>query len=175
MKNLCLFVFLFISISLSAQDNGSVELRSHEIKINALTLVLGNPELGYEYLINESSGVGLAVNFNIDNNQLLPFNYMIMPYYRLYVGNKRAAGFFFEGSLAYLSEEVYTYNYNGNNNYSYTTDETGYGVGVAVGGKFLIKKSIVFEFFGGLGRNFNANDYGSYAYPRVGVSIGKRF
>ena len=36
-------------------------------------------------------------------------------------------------------------------------------------------KSIIFDFFGGLGRNFNANDDGSYAYPRVGVSIGKRF
>ncbi len=169
---------MIICVALTATLTHAQEdtkLRSNELKVNALTLVLGNPEISYERLLNENSGLGLSVNFNVDNNQLLPYNYMIMPYYRLYVGSKRAAGFFFEGSLAYLSEEVSTYIYNGNNGYTDTKDETGFGVGVAIGGKFLIKKSIVFEFFGGLGRNFNATDNGSYAYPRVGVSIGKRF
>ena len=175
MKKLILLICVALTATLTyAQED--TKLRSNEIKVNALTLVLGNPEISYERLLNENSGLGLSVNFNVANNQLLPYNYMIMPYYRLYVGSKRAAGFFFEGSLAYLSEEVESYVYQGNGGYSYKiSDETGFGVGVAIGGKFLIKKSIIFEFFGGLGRNFNANDDGSYAYPRVGVSIGKRF
>ena len=173
MKNLIIFCLCFFSaVIASAQDVSGERTRSHEIKINALNLVLGNPELDYEYLINRNSGVGLSVNINMDKNEILPYNYMVTPFYRLYVGNREAAGFFFEGSLTVLEEDVSTYNMDGSTTYS---KDLGFGPGIAIGAKFLIKSSIVFEFYGGLGRNFSAKEYGATTFPRLGVVIGKRF
>jgi len=163
---------LFIIWTASAQEVSIQKERKHEIKINALNLVLGNPELDYEYLINKNSGVGLSVNVNMDKNEILPYNYMVTPFYRLYVGNRDAAGFFFEGSLTVLEEDLSIYNQDGTITYS---KDIGFGPGVAIGAKFLIKSSIIFEFYGGVGRNFSARDYGATTFPRIGVSIGKRF
>ena len=168
MKNISLLLLLIISITLNAQDR-----KPNELKLNALMLVLGNPEIDYEYLINDNSGIGIAANVNLDNNKLISYNYMVLPYYRLYVGKYSAAGFFFEINAGVVSEEVYRYDQILNE--SVKEDKVGFGPGVAIGGKFLIRSNIVLEFFGGLGRNFSADDYGSYAFPRVGVSIGKRF
>lgn len=173
MKNIFLFIILILAVSLNAQEDKSVRIRSHEIKLNALMLVLGNPEVDYEYIINDNSAIGIAANVNLDNNKLISYNYMVLPYYRLYVGKYSAAGFFFEINAGVVSEEVSRYDPNSGE--VLKEDKVGFGPGVAIGGKFLIKSSIVLEFFGGLGRNFSSDEYGSYAFPRVGVSVGKRF
>ena len=170
MKYLVVICLVFCTIVINAQD---ARLKKNELKLNALMLVLGNPEIDYEYLINDNSGIGIAANVNLDNNKLISNNYMVLPYYRLYVGKYSAAGFFFEINAGVVSEEVYRYDPI---NFEQTKeDKVGFGPGVAIGGKFLIRSSIVLEFFGGLGRNFSSDEYGSYAFPRVGVSIGKRF
>ncbi|HQN56474.1 MAG TPA: DUF3575 domain-containing protein [Saprospiraceae bacterium] len=168
MKKLILF-FLLASTTLYGQD-ASGEYR-HEIKLNGLNLVLGNPELDYEYLINSNSGAGLYANANIDRNHIWPFVYMAGAYYRLYLGGKHANGFFFEGGFNAIGFDDTEF---GKNKVS-----SGWGPSFGIGGKFLIKKTIVMEFFGGLGRNFKATDeYNNYdipVFPRWGISIGKRF
>lgn len=172
MKNFFLLLCFLVSVScLSAQEKEKVY--KHEIKINALNLILGNPEIDYEYLIDANSGFGLYANFNVDKNRIWEFNYMTGLYYRLYVGNRYASGFFFEGGLSAYGLDEYIYNYP---DPSREETKNYFGPNVAIGGKFVINKSIAFEFFGGIGRSIfvSEDDYPS-AFPRIGVSIGKRF
>jgi hypothetical protein len=172
MQKIILTVLLCMGLTMAnAQDE--VKVQRNEIKLNALNLILGNPELTYEYLIDANSGFGIFGNINIDNNRAMNYNYMAGMYYRLYVGGKYASGFFFEGGVTALGVSDYHYNYPGPD-----TEEKSnrFGPMVAIGGKFLIKRSIVFEFFGGIGRSmFSSGDDGDNAFPRIGISIGKRF
>lgn len=166
-----LFFFLILASTLNAQE--SANNYHHELRLNALNLVLGNPELDYEYLLNENSGAGIYASINVDNNKIFPYNFMAGPYYRLYVGSRYASGFFFEGTLSVIGEKVDKYDPNTGSYSPY--DKIGFGPSVAIGGKFVIRKSVVFEFFGGIGRNFSADEFSADAFPRIGISIGKRF
>mgnify|MGYP000146115486 CR=1 FL=1 len=62
--------------------------------------------------------------------------------------------------LDYLSEE-------------YTRSSTNFGFGAAAGVKLLARNGFVGEVYLGLGRLFGESIAG--AYPRVGISLGKRF
>ncbi len=169
MKKLILF-FLIAGTTLQGQN--VTPTYRHELKLNALNLVLGNPELNYEYLLNSNSGVGFYVNGNIDHNHIWPYTYMAGLNYRLYVGGKYASGFFFEGGVNAIGIEDY-------DGYKEAERINGWGPSFAIGGKFLIKNTIILEFFGGLGRNFNTHEdrygYDNPVFPRWGVSVGKRF
>lgn len=46
-------------------------------------------------------------------------------------------------------------------------------MGIAAGGKFLTKNGFVGEIYGGVGRLFGNSNV--EAYPRGGITIGKRF
>jgi len=90
----------------------------------------------------------------------------------MYFGNKPAAGFYVEGTgtlITYKSSDI-----DGD-------DGITAGIGFAAGTKLLTKNDWVFEGFLGLTRVFLdedifGNDGGSgFVYPRLGISIGKRF
>jgi hypothetical protein len=49
----------------------------------------------------------------------------------------------------------------------------GFGLGIAVGSKFVTTSGFVFDVYAGLGRNLLESD--GQAYPRLGLTIGKRF
>ena len=49
----------------------------------------------------------------------------------------------------------------------------GLGLGAAAGAKFLTKNNLIGEVYGGVGRVFGDNSLG--AYPRFGITLGKRF
>ena len=51
----------------------------------------------------------------------------------------------------------------------------GLGLGLAIGGKFLTKNGFIGEIYIGGGRNFINTDKIDGGYPRIGVSIGKRY
>jgi len=160
MKKLFLLATLLLSISLNAQDQ-STTASKNEVKLNISYALLGAPELSYERIINEDSSFGTSLAFSIDRDN--DFNYMLTPYYRFFFGKKQAAGFFIEGNAAVFSED-----YRSNN-------ETGFGLGLAVGGKLLSKNNWIGELYLGLGRTLINEDKTAEAYPRVGISIGKRF
>lgn len=140
-----------------------VDSFSNELKLSIGYDLLGFPEIAYEKLINDDSGIGLSLGFSLENN--IVYNFNVLPYYRLYFGAKRAGGFFIEGNMGVYSEEV---------NEAVDKYQLGLGAGIAIGGKFINKSGWVGEIFDGAGINFVNQDQISDAYPRFGLMIGKR-
>jgi len=101
--------------------------------------------------------VALTIDDDVD------VNYIFTPYYRFFFGKKYAAGFFLEGNAAVFNEDYLN------------STETGFGLGFGLGGKFLTKSNWTGELLIGLGRTLMNSDKTSEAYPRIGISFGKRF
>ncbi len=152
----------------------------HEITLNTLYLISGFPEINYEYLIDEDSSVGLSYAINGDSG--FKTKYSLTPHYRLYMGKKRAGGFFMEGNgfMVYTAGDYGDYVYDPVTQ-SYEYQDTEYkmyfGLGIAVGGKFIVKDTWITELSAGLGRllNDSQENLDVPLYPRIGISIGKRF
>lgn len=143
----------------------------NELKINMLMSVLGAPEISYERILDDDMSVGLSVLVGADKSTL-DYNFAFTPYYRLYFGAKKASGFFLEAnaSVASLTDNYYYYH---EGQYRRSDNEVNFGLGVAAGAKFLTKKGWIGEFYSGIGRYFGEKSH--EAYPRVGITIGKRF
>lgn len=182
-KLLIITVFLCIGYQSFGQETQTSEAKNvkdnsmgnNEIKLNVVYLLAGIPEVGYEYLINEESGVGVNLLFAIDSD--IEFKFALTPYYRFYFGKKKAAGFFAEGfGMVNVIDYEYDYYYYGYDDSYYVSDdpETDFALGVAVGGKFLTKSGFVFEIYGGVGRNLFNNNTDDFV-PRFGITFGKRF
>jgi len=148
---------------------------NNELRINLLMSIAGLPELNYERFIADNMGVGMAVSIAIDKVENLSTRAIILPYYRLYFGNKKASGFFIEGNMAVMGQKEtnYVYDYTTLTGTSTTITKTNIGLGFAAGAKFLARNGFTGEVYLGAGRIFGESF--SDAYPRVGVSLGKRF
>jgi Protein of unknown function (DUF3575) len=157
-----LILLCFLTINLFSQEK-KPQLASNELRINMLYTALGLPEISYERYLDDESSVGVSMAFSVDSS--FDLNYIIIPNYRHYFGKKRAAGLFMEANAALFSE----------NTYFFGTSKTGFGLGMAVGGKFVTKQNWTANLTLGLGRNFINNLYVDEAYPRIEISIGKRF
>lgn len=146
----------------------------NEVKINIAYLIGGFPEIGYEYLINDESGVGMDILFAIDNN--IDFKFALTPYYRFYFGKKPAAGFFAEGFGMLNTFKIYDdiYYFDSEEYESNSENITDFALGISIGGKFVTNKGFVFEIYGGVGRNL-FNNGSDEVVPRTGVTFGKRF
>lgn len=153
--------------ALHAQEPQGMPPGRNELKINGAYLLAGYPELTYERLLGKEASFGLSLGFGLDDS--FGTNFGAFPFYRLFFGKKPGAGFFVEGNGAVYSEQV-SREFGGDWSY-----ETGAGLGLALGGKFLTQSGWVAELFGGAGRNFIDAEGTSSVYPRLGVSIGKRF
>lgn len=168
MRILITAILICGAIFASAQETSTFP--KNEIKTNLLNDLFRIVTLNYERLLNEESGIGL--NLAVIAIEDSDANLTISPYYRLYFGNKPAAGFYVEGTGTFITYKS-----------SIIDGDDGItgGIGLAAGTKLLTKKGWVFEVFGGLTRVFLdsdifGNDGGSgFAYPRLGLSIGKRF
>ena len=181
MKNSILsFVLFFVIFTAFSQEETTKKDKlnaSNEIKINVAYLLAGIPEVGYEYILNEESAVGLDIMFAVDNN--IDFRFALTPYYRFYFGKKKAAGFFAEGFgmvNTINTSNNYDYYYSGSDYYyeSNYENQTDFALGAAVGGKFLTNKGFIFEVYGGAGRNL-FNNSSEAMVPRFGITFGKRF
>ena len=128
------------------------------------------PELSYERLISDNSSVGASVAFSLDKKEDMDLRFSFTPCYRMFFGQKKAAGFFIEAN-SIIVKYVDTIYYNESTN-TYET-KTGFGLGAAAGAKFLTKNNLIGEVYGGVGRVFGDNSLG--AYPRFGITLGKRF
>lgn len=148
-----------------------IALRANEVKLNIATTIFGlYPEISYERIINEDFSVGGSAGIGLNNDYMLKF--AITPYARWFFGGssvnlqKYGAGFFIEANASVLSHNDYNSEYNDRN-----LDDVGAGLGLALGWKYVSKNNWVGEIYGGAGNDF-VNDY---AYPRFGITIGKRF
>lgn len=158
--------------NLSAQEANPEYSGNHELKLNAAYLLAGVIEGTYERILGEESAIGVSAGFALDDS--VDYRFGAIPYYRLYFGKKRAAGFFVEGNAAFYSARSYDY-YDFDSEMFRSNTEFGGGLGLAVGGKFITRKGWIAEIFLGAGRNFFNTNQLDVVYPRAGVLIGKRF
>jgi len=178
---LCSLIMLF-SISLFAQDDTNTQdnsdVSANEVKINALFAVIGAFDVTYERLLNEESGIGLEIFLPYDSDIKDDINYYISPYYRLYFGEKYAAGFFLEGfgMLSSVNNDVIVF-FDDTNSVPLITEETttDFGLGIGLGGKWVTKKGFVGELSFGVGRNFGNSDSGDEVIAKLGITVGYRF
>ena len=191
MKKAILLLLILSGFNLFSQEAETVpEFKKNELKLNALILVVGAADITYERLLNEESGVGISVFAALDKSIYTRF--YVSPYYRFYFGKKPAAGFFVEGfgMLNHFDDsyDAYIESYQGFDsmgnpilyqNYYKGKKITDFALGFGLGGKWVTKRGIFFEIFGGIGRNlFNSNDndfYGNTIVGKGSVAIGYRF
>ncbi len=170
---LLIFLAAFTTLETLAQEDAGHHEGNNEFKINVGSLLVDFPELSYEHIINEESSVGISIAFPLDKE--ISYRFMIYPNYRIYFGKKRAAGFFIEANSAIFSQQIQGSGYLELGNVNKDGSKMGIGLGLAIGGKFLTKKGFIGELYIGGGRNFMNTDYIDNGYPRIGISIGKRF
>lgn len=152
------------------------QLGDNELKFNLITAIAGMPEINYERLVEDNVGLGVAFAFSLETPEQMRLRTMIMPYQRTYFGSKKASGFFIEANLGIVNEakNEYVYNYDYHWDDSYVSDYSWHaGFGAAVGFKMLNRNGIIGEFYFGVGRLFGNSEV--EAYPRIGITIGKRF
>ncbi len=146
----------------------------HELKLNALSTLAGYFEASYDYILNDESSLGISAGFSFDQD--IEYNFMIVPNYRFFFGKKPASGFFIEANMAIFSQEEQANAFIGTVNANNGNNHLGLGAGIVIGGKFIsTKNGFVGELFAGGGRNFLNKDLIDSGYPRIGISIGKRF
>lgn len=183
-RNVLLILVLFVSLSMFSQKSHRTEgwklskdISKNELKLNVpIAIFCSFPEISYERLLNSDISVGASagVGFNNDNH---PLSWEFMPYFRWFFGGnskslqKYAAGFFIEVNGALMGVNEGTDSLFGSKNTTDTDTEFGAGLGVAIGWKYLSKNNWIGEVLYGAGRDFS-NDG---VYPRIGISIGKRF
>lgn len=177
---LCVFGIAFGQEKTKGKADSTVAAISgkNEIKVNLLMGILAMPEISYERLFENNTGLGLSVSLGLEDD--IEYKLGFIPYYRIYFGNaKKSSGFFIEANAAIMQTKE-------NNYWDYYDDGFGgvrlrdntrwnAGLGAAAGGKFLTKNGFIGELSFGVGRFFNRNNDGLEAYPRVGITIGKRF
>ena len=180
MKKITLLILLFASTFAIAQEKEEeqeinvTQGNFNEIKLNAAYLIAGAFDVLYERTINEESAFGVSLFIPFDEGLRDDYQFSISPYYRFYFGDKFASGFFAEGFGILNSTRDEFYNFN-TNNYIYENN-TDFGLGIAVGGKWVTKRGVVFEIFGGVARNlFNNNDRNFEIIGKGGISVGYRF
>ena len=137
----------------------------------------GFMEVSPEITLGERSAAGVALGFEYSSGEnslkqdgLIYANWSVIPYYRFYFGkNESASGFFVEPHLA-----IYEYEDDFSDLF-----ETRFGVGLAIGSKFILKNNWLLEWFAGGGFDFKQekSDFVDFPemFPRIGVSVGKRF
>lgn len=177
MKKYILFVFCNILIlpvfSQDLDENNTQQKDYNEIKLNALMLIAGSFEVGYERTINEESAFGIQVFVPFDSEVKDNIEYYISPYYRFYFGKKYAAGFFLEGfgmlNSTDRSEYLPIFSTPERN---YVTD---FALGIGLGGKWLTKSGWIGELNLGVGRNLFNPNLGDDFVAKIGVTLGRRF
>lgn len=152
----------------------------NEVKLNLGTTIFGlYPELSYERIINEDFGVGASAGIGLGSDYIM--NFAFTPYARWYFGGNAAnlqkygAGFFIEANGSLFSQRIQKTYFTSTDGYASVTsnseDAFGAGLGLGIGWKYLSKNNWVGEFLLGVGRDF----INEGAYPRGGITIGKRF
>jgi hypothetical protein len=183
-KHALLIIALFVSLSMFSQKTYramgwklSKDIPQNELKLNLGTTIFASfPEITYERILNADISVGASLGVGLEDDAYFS-NFAFTPYVRWFFGGnsenlrKYGAGFFIEangGIYNYDRSEMY---YDGNTIALDEENVMGAGLGLAIGWKYISQNNWVGEVYTGLGRDF-INDG---AYPRLGITIGKRF
>lgn len=150
---------------------------NNELKINLLFSIIGMPEISYERILADNMGVGASIFVGLDNT--IDYKFGFTPHFRVYFGQKKASGFFIEGNMSFITVRDNYYNYSPSSYYPTSNiyiekNRTNFGLGAAAGGKFLTRNGFLGEAYLGVGRVLG-EDSSFEAYPRIGITIGKRF
>ncbi|MFC0603204.1 DUF3575 domain-containing protein [Winogradskyella pulchriflava] len=175
-KHLITLLMLCSIFAINAQEQQKKDIpyfAKHEFKLNGLMLVVGAVEVGYEYLLNEESGVGISAFIAYDEEIKDDVQYYISPYYRYYFGKKYAGGFFLEGfGMLNRSERDIDFFFEDDDD-NWVTD---FALGIGLGGKWITKKGFVGKINYGIGRNLFKTDESEFDFiGKFGISIGYRF
>jgi hypothetical protein len=189
--SLCLLLWLSMTLTTYAQKTDSLKISiqknaealghggNNELKVNLLFSVIGIPEISYERIVQDNMGVGISMFVGLDKS--INYKLGVTPHFRLYFGQKKASGFFIEGNASVLTHRNDRHYYYGavyDHGYvpSRIENATTFGLGAAAGGKFLTRNGFLGEAYLGVGRMFGDQSYYSgEAYPRIGITLGKRF
>lgn len=179
-----LFLALLMPLTAVSQEEPDVDNAStneneyqNEIRVNALHVVLGFPEITYERNLTNELSVGLSAGTRIDED----VNYVwgITPFMRVYFGLSgmprtlnQSEGFFFEMNGAVGQTEFSNYYWIDEEPPAQT--ETLLGLGFALGYKLKHEKWVM-DVYGGIGRSLLENYYFDDVYPRFGVGLGRQF
>lgn len=163
----------FVSSAQVDNENDTPYFGKHEVRLNAIVLVVGAVEINYEYLLNENSGIGLGGFLAYDEDVKEDIEFFISPYYRYYFGKKYAAGFFLEG-FGMLNRTDRDIDFLFEDNYkNFVTD---FALGIGLGGKWITKNGFFGEVNYGIARNlFKADESEFDLIGKFGISIGYRF
>ena len=187
MKNtLSLLLVLLVFTFSYGQQNLVLEqdppLPKNEITLNMLEILI-MPAIGitYERFINDHSSYGVYGFVNFDTAEGYRYEkFEIAPFYRIYLQSKKNAnnkGFYTELFAGINSGETEFYTYDDVPFYDYESlvhqEYIGVSLGLDLGYKFVNYNNYSVEIFAGAGRFLNEQYVN--AYPRIGVSIGKRF
>lgn len=155
----------------------NVYQKQNEIKLNGILLLVGAFEVSYERNLSEDTSVGVSFFTPYDAENIdADLNYYISPYFRVFFGEKYAAGFFVEGFGMLNSIDRRTTDTI--NDFFETTEEavTDFALGFGVGGKWVTHNGFVFELTGGIGRNlFRNNGNETRLVGKFGFNLGYRF
>ncbi|MFK8060071.1 MAG: DUF3575 domain-containing protein [Polaribacter sp.] len=176
MKKHILLLALLSSFLTNSQEEEKVSLKQNEFKVNAAYLIAGFPEFTYEKRLNNEASLGITLGFSINNNNgneenNNAYSFSVIPYYRIYFGEKPSAGFFIDGNLALYSQKQRKGDFFSNAK----EGGTGLGIGFNVGKKYTTKKGWVGELSMGITRTLINADKIDLIYPRAGIIIGKVF
>lgn len=170
-------LWCFVNVA-NAQEKSEEEPIKNEIKLNLLNSVLGLPEVSFERLLQSNMSVGFTMGVGIGNgnDDFSQYRFLAIPYYRVYFGDTNGAGFFIEGNMGLGNVRQNDSFYDQLSNQIKENKETrfNFGLGAAIGKKYLTKNNYLGEIFGGVGRFFGNNTTAD-VYPRIGISLGKRF
>lgn len=186
MKKTLLIVLFLSSLFVAAQ-----ETYKSEKSINAFNLLIFKSlDITFEDYIDQESSWGMSTLISFEGESRLngdaPFYYeslALTPFYRMYFGDQPNSGFFIEGfgNLSFGKVDRWYYDYSS----SYTEDYvynpsnsiksyTSFNIGLSLGKKWITKKDVIFNLYGGIGRAIAVSNDGPSFFPRLGISIGKR-
>lgn len=160
-----------------AKEEPEALIKRNELKLNLpTTIFMLHPEITYERILSEDFGVGASLGFNPGSDEY-PINFMLAPFARWYFGGnsvsmqKYGAGLFIELNGGLFSTDDSYYESFGGDGVFHSENVFGAGLGMAFGWKYLTVNNWIAEVYFGAGRDFINDD----AYPRMGITIGKRF
>jgi len=173
MKSIITFVLLLISVFFSfAQEKEMPETvdsisknnyeKVHELRLGAIKLLAsGFLDVSYEYVNSQTSGYGVSLMVNFDDN-IDYEKFGLIPYYRFYFGKNpefKGRGFFVEAFSYFHIGEDDSFNYNQQGDFV-REDDTFFEVapGFAVGSKWINSNGFVFQLKLGVGRNLLGNN-----------------
>ncbi|MBL4605112.1 MAG: DUF3575 domain-containing protein [Flavobacteriaceae bacterium] len=181
-KLLPILLFCFSTIAYAQENTLPQDTnKKHELKLNVLGLLTSEwIDVSYEYLVNEESSFGVALQFGLDDENQIADTYRtfsITPYYRRYFSNKYARGFYVEGfgMLHSFKDSYFSFDSPNPGGIEVNEKRTNFALGISVGGKFISKGGFTTDIYLGLGRNLGNNDFDYEVVGRVGISLGYRF